>query len=227
MNIPSSMPRLKGFRYPREVIAYAVWAYHRFALSTADVEDLLAERGIIVSRETVRLWVNRFGAHFAACIRRDRPKPSDKWHMDEVVITIRGKKHWLWRAIDANGDVLDILVQARRNAKAARRFFKRLVVQFGEPRVVITDKLRSYIKPVRTLPPQRVVAWVSQRSERALTLEHGHMTASNSGRPRSVISLRTVTAILTSVFWFSKLRAFSFGPMTPFQRPICVSTLLR
>ena len=108
MNIPSSMPRLKGFRYPREVIAYAVWAYHRFALSTADVEDLLAERGIIVSRETVRLWVNRFGAHFAACIRRDRPKPSDKWHMDEVVITIRGKKHWLWRAIDANGDVLDI-----------------------------------------------------------------------------------------------------------------------
>ena len=154
MNIPSSMPRLKGFRYPREVIAYAVWAYHRFALSTADVEDLLAERGIIVSRETVRLWVNRFGAHFAACIRRDRPKPSDKWHMDEVVITIRGKKHWLWRAIDANGDVLDILVQARRNAKAARRFFKRLVVQFGEPRVVITDKLRSYIKPVRTLPPQ-------------------------------------------------------------------------
>ena len=147
------MPHLKGFRYPVEIIAYAVWAYHRFALSTADVEDLLAERGVIVSREAIRLWINRFGRHFANCIRRDRPRPNDKWHMDEVVITIRGKKHWLWRAIDANGDVLDILVQTRRNAKAAKRFFQRLVAQFGEPRVVITDKLRSYIKPIKTLAP--------------------------------------------------------------------------
>ena len=110
MKIPTHIPRLKGFRYPREVIAYAVWAYHRFALSTADVEDLLAERGVIVSREAIRLWVNRFGKHFANCIRRNRSRPNDKWHMDEVVITIRDKKHWLWRAIDANGDVLDILV---------------------------------------------------------------------------------------------------------------------
>ena len=153
MKTPNHMPHLKGFRYPREIIAYAVWAYHRFALSTADVEDLLAERGVIVSREAIRLWINRFGRHFANCIRRDRPRPNDKWHMDEVVITIRGKKHWLWRAIDANGDVLDILVQTRRNAKAAKRFFQRLVAQFGEPRVVITDKLRSYIKPIKTLAP--------------------------------------------------------------------------
>ena len=95
MNIPADLPRLKGFRYPREVVAYAVWAYHRFAMSTADVEDLLAECGVIVSRETVRLWVNRFGRHFANCIRRDRPIPNDKWHLDEVAITIRGVKHWL------------------------------------------------------------------------------------------------------------------------------------
>jgi putative transposase len=153
MNIPSTMPRLKGFRYPREIVAYAVWAYHRFPVSTADVEDLLAARGVIVSREAVRLWVNRFGRHFADCIRRDRPRPNDKWHMDEVVISIRGKKHWLWRAIDANGDVLDILVQTRRNAKAAKRFLKKLVAEFGEPRVVITDKLRSYIKPIKALAP--------------------------------------------------------------------------
>ena len=153
MNILTKMPGLKGFRYHREIIAYAVWAYHRFALSTADVEDLLAARGVVVSREAVRLWVNRFGQHFADCIRRDRPRPNDKWHLDEVVITIRGKKHWLWRAIDANGDVLDILVQTRRNAKAAKRFFQRLVAQFGEPRVVITVKLRSYIKPIKTLAP--------------------------------------------------------------------------
>ena len=142
------MPRLKGFRHPREVIAYAVWAYHRFALSAADVEGLLAERGVMVSREAIRGWVNRFGAHFAACIRRDRPRPNDKWHLDEVVIPINGVKHWLWRAVDANGDTLDILVQARRNAKAAKRFMARFIAQFGKPRVVITDKLRSYIKPM-------------------------------------------------------------------------------
>jgi len=154
MDIPTSMPRLKGFRYAREIIAYAVWVYHRFALSTADVEDLLAERGVIVSREAIRLWVNRFGHNFAQCVRRDRPRPNDKWHLDEVVITIHGTKHWLWRAMDAGGDVLDILVQTRRNAKAAKRFFRRLIAQFGEPRVVITDKLRSYIKPVSALASQ-------------------------------------------------------------------------
>ena len=153
MKIPAPMPRLKGYRFPREVIAYAVWAYYRFPTSTADVEDLLAARGIIVSRETVRQWANRFGKHFADCIKRDRPNPRDKWHLDEMVIGIRGQKFWLWRAIDANGDALDILVQPHRNAKAAKRFFRRLVAEYGEPRVAITDKLRSYIKPIRTLSP--------------------------------------------------------------------------
>jgi putative transposase len=154
MTKPTSLPRLKGFRFPREIIAYAVWTYHRFALSTADVEDLLSERGIIVSREAVRLWVNLFGSQFAACIRRDRPRPHDKWHMDEVVIPINGVKHWLWRAVDGNGDVLDILIQPRRNAKAAKRFFGRLVAAYGEPRVVITDKLRSYTKPIKVIAPE-------------------------------------------------------------------------
>ena len=123
------MPRLKGFRFPREVIAYTVWAYHRFALSTADVEDLLAERSVIVSREAIRLWVNRFGMHFAGCIKRDRPSSADKWHLDEVVLPINGVKHWLWRAGDANGDVLDILVQPSRNARAAKRFLSRLTTR--------------------------------------------------------------------------------------------------
>ena len=153
MKLPSAFPRLKGFRFPREIVAYAVWAYHRFALSTADVEGLFAERGVIVSRQTVRLWINRFGRHFATCIRRDRPKPNDKWHMDEVVITIGGKKFWRWPAIDADGDVLNILVQQRRNTKAAKRFFVRLVKQFGSPRVVVTDKLGSYVKPIQAIAP--------------------------------------------------------------------------
>ncbi len=108
---------------------------------------------MIVSQETVRLWVNRSGSHFAHCIRKERPRPNDKWHIDEVVITIGGSKFWLWRAIDAYGDVFDILVQARRNTKAAKFFFSRLVRQFGQPRVVVTDKLGSYVKPIQAIAP--------------------------------------------------------------------------
>ncbi|MCE5975216.1 IS6 family transposase [Sinirhodobacter sp. WL0062] len=151
MKMPTEMPRLKGFRFPREIISFAVWAYHRFALSTADVEDLLAERGVKVSRETVRKWVNRFGSHFAKRVKRDRPAANDKWHLDEVVIPVNGRNFWLWRAVGANGDVLDILLQKQRNAKAAKRFMQRLIDRFGAPRVVITDKLRSYIKSIRNL----------------------------------------------------------------------------
>lgn len=154
MKLTSSLPRLKGFRFPRGIVAYAVWAYHRFALNTVDVEDLLAKRGVIVSRETLGLWVNRFGAHFAACLRRDRPCPNDKWHLDEDLIPIAGVKPWLWRAVDANGDTLDILVQTRRNAKAAKPFMARLIAQFGQPRVVVTDKLRSDIKPIAHQAPE-------------------------------------------------------------------------
>lgn len=124
MNVPPSMPRLKGFRYPREIIAYAVWAFHRFALSTADVEDLLAERGVHICRETVRLRANRFGGHFAACIRRDQPRPNDKWHRDEVVIPINGVKHWLWRAMDTKGNALDILVKRAAMPKPLGAFWR-------------------------------------------------------------------------------------------------------
>ncbi len=144
---------LKGHRFPRTVIGYAVWAYHRFALSLRDVEDLLAERGVIVSHETIRVWVARFGTHIAAKIRRDRPGPADRWHLDEVVLKINGVKHWLWRAIDANGDVLDILVQSRRNTAAARRFMRKLFKRWGLPRVMVTDKLGSYPAAKAELAP--------------------------------------------------------------------------
>ena len=126
----------KGFRFPRSVIGYAVWAYHRFALSLRDVEDLLASRGIKVSYETIRDWVARFGSQIAAKICKARPKPSDKWHLDEVVLMIKGVKHWLWRAVNAKGDVLDILVQSRRNKAAAKRFFRKLFKRLPPP----TDK---------------------------------------------------------------------------------------
>ena len=147
---PSS---LKGFRFPRSVIGYAVWAYHRFSLSLRDVEDLLAERGIVVSYETIRDWVNRFGRQFAAKVRRDRPSPADKWYLDEVVIRIKGKTHWLWRAVDDNGDVLDILLQSGRDKAAAKRFLKKLLKRWGQPRVLITDKLRSYAAAKTQITP--------------------------------------------------------------------------
>ncbi len=126
MKTPTNMPHLTGFRYSREIITFTVWAYHGFALSRAGVENLLAERGVIGSREAVRLWVNRFGGHFANCIQRDRPGANHKWYMDEVVITIRGKKQCLWRATEANGEVLDPLVQTRRNVKNCKAVFPKI-----------------------------------------------------------------------------------------------------
>ena len=145
--------RLKGHRFPRSVIGYAVWLYHRFALSLRDVVDVLAERGFSVSHETIRVWCLRYGPQFAGMIRRDRPNPADKWHMDEMVISIGGQKRWLWRAVDARGDTLEVLVQSRRNAHAAKRFLKQLMKRWGNPRVLITDKLRSYGVAIRELCP--------------------------------------------------------------------------
>ena len=145
--------RLKGHRFPRTVIGYAVWAYHRFALSLRDVEDLLAERGVIVSYETIRVWVAKFGTQIAKKIRRDRPGPADKWHLDEVVLKINGVRQWLWRAVDANGDVLDILVQSRRDTAAAKRFMRKLFKRWGLPRVMVTDKLGSYPAAKAKLAP--------------------------------------------------------------------------
>ena len=133
-------------RFPPDVIAHAVWLYFRFPLSLRMVEHLLAVRGIIVSHQTVRSWAEKFGRQFAADIRRRSAGQFDgKWHLDEVVITIAGKKHWLWRAVDQDGFVLDAIVQSRRNTKAAKRLLRKLLKRQGDvPRVMITDKLASY-----------------------------------------------------------------------------------
>ncbi len=136
-------PPIKGFRHPTTVIAYAVRACHGFALSLRDAEDLMAERGVSVSCETIWVRVDRFGPKFAAKIRRGRPRPADKRYLDEVAIQTGGQQYRLWRAIDARGDVFDILVQSRRNRKAATRFLHKLLKRWGKPRVMVTDKLRS------------------------------------------------------------------------------------
>ena len=141
---PSPDPQYRH-RFPAEVISHAVWLYHVFSLSLRDVELLLAERGIVVSYETVRRWCNKFGQTFANRLRSRRPRPGDKWHMDEVFIRIQGAQHYLWRAVDQHGVVLGILVQDRRDSRAAKRFFRRLLNGLHyAPRVIVTDKLRSY-----------------------------------------------------------------------------------
>ncbi|NUB31468.1 IS6 family transposase [Azospirillum brasilense] len=141
----TSINPYRGFRFPAVIINEAVWLYHCFSLSLREVELILAARGIEVSYETIREWGLRFGRDFANTLRRRRPKPGDKWFLDEVFIRIRGKQHYLWRAIDRDGVVLDILVQSRRNTKAAKRFFRKLLKGLRyAPRVLVTDKLKSY-----------------------------------------------------------------------------------
>jgi putative transposase len=172
--VPESSSPYKRFRFPGEVISHAVWLYYRFLLSYRDVEELLAERGIAVSYETVRRWCRRFGQAFADGLRRRRPRPGDKWHLDEVQLKINGQRHWLWRAVDHDGVVLDVLVQFRRDQEAAAALLQRLVAGQGyRPRVVITDKLASYPPALR-----RVLPGVEHRRHKGL-----NNRAENSHRP--------------------------------------------
>jgi putative transposase len=140
-----SAPSYKGFRFPAEIISHCVWLYHRFPLSFREVEEMMLERGIVVSHETVRQWCVKFGQTYANGLRQRRARPGDKWHLDEVFIKIAGKTHYLWRAVDQHGNVLDILVTSRRDATTATRFFRKLLKNLEYvPRVLVTDKLASY-----------------------------------------------------------------------------------
>ena len=153
MQTTTSLP-YKGFRYPQDIISHAVWLYYRFSLSYRDVEELLAERGIIVSYETIRQWTRKFGQTYANQLRRRRARPGDKWCLDEVFLKINGKTSYLWRAVDQDGNVLDILVQSRRNKAAAKKFFRKLLKGCTYvPRVLITDKLGSYEAAKKELMP--------------------------------------------------------------------------
>ncbi len=140
----------KRHGFPPDVIRYAVWLYYRFTLSIRDVEELLAERGADLSRESVRYWVVKFGPKIAANLKRRRLPPTGRWRLDEMVVRIAGRRLWLWRAVDDEGDVLDMLVQKRRNAKAAKKLLHRLLKNTGvRPECIVTDKLRSYPKAMR------------------------------------------------------------------------------
>jgi putative transposase len=132
-------------RFPSEIISHTVWLYFRFNLSYRDVEEMMSVRGVTLTYETIRHWCLKFGQTYANGLRRRHPRPGDRWHLDEVFIRINGRTHYLWRAVDQEGDVLDILVQSRRDKKAAKKFFRKLLKGLRYvPRVIVTDKLKSY-----------------------------------------------------------------------------------
>ncbi len=164
----------KGFRFPGEVMSHAVWLYHRLPLSFREVEELLLARGVVVSHEAVRQWCGRFGPRYAAGLRRRRPQAGGRWHLDEVFLKVNGVRQYLWRAVDQDGQVLDILLQPKRDAKAAKRFMAKLMKkQCRVPRVLVTDKCRSYGPAHRHL-----MASVEHRSHKGL-----NNRAENSHQP--------------------------------------------
>ena len=162
----------KRHRFPPEIIQYAVWLYFKFNLSHRDIEDLLAERGISVSYEAIRLWCNKFGSKHARRLKRKHQGYGDTFFIDEVFVKINEKQYYLWRAVDQDGEVVDVFLQQRRDGKAAKRFFKRLLKNHqGEPRKIVTDKLGSYRVAHRELIPD-VIHDTSQYANNRAELSH-------------------------------------------------------
>ncbi len=192
----------KRHRFPPEIIAHAVWLYFRFPLSLRLIEEMLLERGIVVSYETVRRWALKFGPAYARRIRRKTPSRRDIWHVDEVVVTISGQKHWLWRAVDQDGYVLDEVLQTRRNTTAAKRLLTRLLRKQGcPPRRLITDKLGSYAAARRQVMPA-----VEHRSHTGLNnrAENSHLPFRR--RERAMHGFRSPRSLQRFVSVFSAIR---------------------
>lgn len=198
----------KRHRFPQQIIAHAVWLYFRFPLSLRLAEELLLERGIVVSYETIRRWGLKFGPAYAKQLRRRRPSLQDVWHLDEVVISIAGRKHWLWRAVDQDGYVLDEIVQSRRDTKAAKRLLIRLLKKTGmPPRLIVTDKLRSYGAARRDIMPT-----VEHRSHKGLNnrAENSHLPLRK--RERTMQGFRSAGGLQRFISIFSALRNLFVTP---------------
>jgi putative transposase len=198
----------KRHRFPPEIIARAVWLYFRFPLSLRLVEEMLLERGIVVSYETIRRWARKFGPDYTKRFRRKPARSDDIWHLDEVVITIAGRKHWLWRAVDQDGYVLDEIVQTRRNTKAAKRLLTRLLQKQGlKPKRLITDKLGSY-----GAAKKQVMPGVEHRSHKGLNnrAENSHVPFRK--RERILQHFRSAGALQRFVSVFSAVRNLFVPP---------------
>ena len=178
------MNTYKRHRFPADIISYAVWLYYRFNLSHRDIEDLLAQRGITVSREAIRLWCIKFGAIYTRRLKRSHRGYGDTFYIDEVFVKINGKQHYLWRAVDQDGDVVDVYLQAKRDGAAAKRFFKRLLRSHGgEPRKIVTDKLRSYGVAHRELIP-KVIHGTAQYDNNRVEQSHENTRVRERGMRR-------------------------------------------
>ncbi|ATU94197.1 IS6 family transposase [Phyllobacterium zundukense] len=200
----------KRHRFPPALIAHTVWLYYRFPLSLRLVEEMLLERGIVVSYETIRCWAKKFGPDYAHRLRRKQPSSSDIWRLDEVVITIAGRKHWLWRAVDQEGYVLDEIVQNRRNTKAAKRLLVRLLKKQGvAPKRMITDKLRSYAAAKRQIMPT-----LEHRSHKGLNnrAENSHLPLRK--RERVMQTFRSSGSLQRFLSAFSAVRNLFVPPRT-------------
>jgi putative transposase len=176
-------------RFPPAIIQHAIWLYLRFTLSYRDVEELLAERGLDISYETVRRWVLKFGPAIARRLRQRRPRPSNRWHLDEMVVRIAGKRMYLWRAVDHEGEVLDMLVQRRRDSRAALRLIRKLLRKLGfAPKLLVTDKLRSYAAAFRRL---RLDSLLSTQGSRFFALPRRSAVGHEDAFPRPRLSDRS------------------------------------
>ena len=219
----------KRHRFPPDIISYAVWLYFRFNLSHRDIEDLLAQRGIIVSYESIRLWCIKFGRIYARRLKRRHQGYGDTFYIDEVFVKINGKQHYLWRAVDQEGEVIDVFLQSRRDGAAAKRFFKRLLRGQGEePREIVTDKLRSYVVAHRELIPGTIHNTARYANNRA-ELSHQPTRVRERGmrRFKSTVQAQrflTVHAAVYNLFnlgrhligaaHYKKLRIDAFGQWT-------------
>ena len=183
------MNTYKRHRFPPDIISYAVWLYYRFNLSHRDIEDLLAERGITVSREAIRLWCIKFGAIYTRRLKRNHRGYGDTFYIDEVFVKINGKQRYLWRAVDQDGEVVDVYLQAKRDGASAKRFFRRLIRNHkGEPRKIVTDKLRSYGVAHRELIPEVIHSTEQYENNRA---EQSHETT--RARERGMRKFKSVS----------------------------------
>ncbi|MGZ2408102.1 putative transposase [Rhizobium ruizarguesonis] len=208
VEMTSSTISYKHHRFPPQIIARAVWLYFRFPLSLRLVEEMLLERGIVVSYETIRRWCRKFGAAYAKQLRRKKPSRKDIWHLDEVVISIGGRKHWPWRAVDQDGYVLDEIVQTRRDTKAAKRLLVRLLKKQGlSPKRIVTDKLRSYGAAKRD-----VMSGVEHRSHKGLNnrAENSHVPLRK--RERMMQGFRSVGGLQRFISVFSAVRNLFVAP---------------
>lgn len=191
----------KRHRFPPEIIAHAVWLYARFNLSLREIEEMLLERGIDVSYETVRRWMLKFGPDVSRNLRRRQAQAGDIWHLYEVRVEVSGRKFWLWRAVDQDGIVLDEILQSRRNKRAAKRLLRKLIKRHGLPKRIVTDKLRSYAAAKREVAPG-----LEHRSHKGLNnrAENSHLPFRK--RERCMQGFRSPCGLQRYVFCHSALR---------------------